>query len=459
MGESAAAREAGQIVPVAVAAATISCDGTSAFTGADGSFQLDVSAASQYKCSVAAPGYTTFTTTLTSASGNSLSVTFSDTTARTACISSGHAAFICPALRLAPGLLSGIVTDPQADSIAKNVSVECWDLDQSTWNAGQPPQGVSATTDQFGRYVLTLPVDPYGCAANDDSRLYHVAVAPATTTSADMETCYPQCPEFTYHYGQVMHSFTAYVIFWLPRGYTFEPGNHNERFESLVERYFSDVGGTPFFAILTQYWDKNGPISDVATLGGAYVDTTPYPHAGTRADPLYDSDIQAAVSRAMQANVWTDDATHEFFVITGYGVEECSSPDRGSSCSYQGGESGFCGYHGSLEDATYATYAYIADSAGCANLPSFGQYPSPNHDTIADAELSTISHEQFEAISDPSNGGWYDSSPYTGEMGDKCVTDYGNILPDGSNVTLNGHPYILQAEWSDAAGSCAFALS
>ena len=44
-------------------------------------------------------------------------------------------------------------------------------------------------------------------------------------------------------------------------------------------------------------------------------------------------------------------------------------------------------------------------------------------------------------------------------MGDKCVTDYGNILPDGSNVTLNGHPYILQAEWSDAAGSCAFALS
>ncbi|HLZ20501.1 MAG TPA: hypothetical protein VKQ30_00040 [Ktedonobacterales bacterium] len=459
LGDNASAREAGRIVPVAIRDAVVTCDGATASTDTNGTFRLDLPASAQHTCSVTAPGYSTFTATLAGGTGNTFSITFTASN-RATCAASGRAAFICPELHLAPGTLTGIVTNPQNDSIASHISVECWNLDQSMWSGGQPPQGATATTDSYGRYVLTLPVDPYACVANNGAQLYHTAVAPATTTSADLETCTPQCPTFTYHSGDVMHSFTAYVIFWLPPGFAFEPGGNNGRFESLVKRYFRDVGGTPFFALLTQYWDKNGPISGAANLGGAYVDTTPYLHAGTRADPLYDSDIQAAINRSIQVNGWTDDLAHEFFVITGYGVAECETPTSSSSCTYQGSESGYCGYHGSLgghnEDATYA---YIADNADCANLPSFGQYPSPNHDQIADGELSTISHEQFEAITDPLNGGWYDGNPYTGEMGDKCNTDYGTIRSDGSNVTLSGHPYILQAEWSNAAGSCALSLS
>lgn len=459
LGESAAAREAGRAETVTVPGAAVTCDGSAASTSSDGTFQLHLSAAGQYKCSVSAPGYTTFTATLAGTAGKALNVTFS-VVGPSACESTGPSAFICPALRLAPGTLTGTVTNPQTDSVAKNTQVECWDLNQSTWVAGQPPLGAIATTDQFGRYILTLPVDPYACLANHDDPLYRVAVAPATTTSADMETCGQLCPSFGYHNGDVMHSYTAYVIFWLPSGATFEPGNHNDRFESLVQRYFRDIGGTPFFAILTQYWDKSGPISGAATLGGTYVDTTPYPHAGTRASPLYDSDIRAAIDRAIQANGWSNDSTHEFFVITGYGIQECESANQGASCTYSGGGNGYCGYHSMLGIFNQdATFAYIADNAVCATLPSFGQHPSPNHDPVADGELSTISHEQFEAISDPNDGGWYDGDPYTGEMGDKCVTDYGTIHSNGSNVTLGGNPYILQAEWSNAASSCAFAYT
>lgn len=459
LGESVTAKEAGHVLPVPVNGADVSCDGATASTGPDGAFQLAVSSSSQYKCSVSAPGYSTLTATLAGASGDAISVTFS-ATGKSSCAANSHAALICPVLRLAPGTLSGIVTNPQTDSAASAVIVRCWNLDLSTWSGGQPPQAATATTDQSGRYILSLPVDPYGCLANDNAPLYHVAVAPAATTSADMETCDPHCPSFSYHNGTVMHSFTAYVIFWLPSGAALEPGGNNSRFESLVERYFRDIGGTPFYNILTQYWDKDGPISGAATFGGSFVDTTPYPHAGTQSDPLYDEDIQGTIHRDIQVNGWSDDQTHEIFVFTGYGIEECQSADSGASCTYTGGGSGFCGYHSALNNSIYvATYAYIADTAGCTDLPSFGQYPSPNHDATADAVLSTVSHEQFEAVSDPINGGWFDSSPYTGEMGDKCDTDFGTIHPDGSNVTLHGHPYIVQAEWSNASGSCAFALT
>ncbi|MGH2517846.1 MAG: carboxypeptidase regulatory-like domain-containing protein [Ktedonobacterales bacterium] len=460
LGDSATAREAGHIVPATLSGATVTCDGATTSTTADGAFQLDLSPASAYTCTVSAPGYTRLTARLTGAAGSAVNVAFSALSGAT-CAANGHAAFTCPELRLAPGTLSGIVTDPQTDSAASNIPVECWDLNTSTWSDGQPAPGATANTDQYGRYVLSLPVDPYACATNNAGQLYRVAVAPATATSADMQLCDPQCPSFSYHSGQVMHSFTAYVIFWLPPGTSFEPpGQSNTHFESLVQRYFRDVGDTSFFAILTQYWDRDGPISGAATLGGAYVDTTPYLHAGTSADPLYDSDVETAVNRSIQVNGWKDDQTHEFFVLTGYGIDECESPSRGTSCTYTGGSAGFCGYHGSLGGHdTDATYAYIADNAACATVPSFPQYPSPNGDQVADGTISTISHEQFEAITDPIEDGWYDGNYYTGEAGDKCETDYGTIHANGSNVTLSGHPYILQAEWSNAAASCAFAYT
>lgn len=58
------------------------------------------------------------------------------------------------------------------------------------------------------------------------------------------------------------------------------------------------------------------------------------------------------------------------------------------------------------------------------------------------------------------NAGWYDeqASADNTEIGDKCVEAYGAIRRDGSNITLNnGHTYLIQMEWSNAARRCAFA--
>src|SRR5881227_784851 len=58
----------------------------------------------------------------------------------------------------------------------------------------------------------------------------------------------------TYHGGSVMRNVTAYAIFWspttLPASYPGAPFDSNYR--SIVDRYFNDIGTTPYFNILTQ---------------------------------------------------------------------------------------------------------------------------------------------------------------------------------------------------------------
>src|SRR6185295_5157613 len=87
---------------------------------------------------------------------------------------------------------------------------------------------------------------------------------------------------------------------------------------------------------------------------------------------------------------------------------------------------------------------YDATWAGCVGVFIF-----PN-DPDADVEISTASHEHFESATDPELNAWYDPSDGS-EDGDKCAYNYGTVAADGSNVTLNGNPYIIQQEWSNAA--------
>ena len=87
------------------------------------------------------------------------------------------------------------------------------------------------------------------------------------------------------------------------------------------------------------------------------------------------------------------------------------------------------------------------------------RYGSPNHDPIADAVLNVVSHEHFEAVTDPLIKGWYDNIADEGEIADKCEYRVGEVAPNGGNVTLaNGHSYLLQMEWSNKIQDCALSL-
>jgi hypothetical protein len=250
------------------------------------------------------------------------------------------------------------------------------------------------------------------------------------------------------HGGPTMQAARVHFIFWLPPGTTFDPtaADGTGNYQTLEERFVNDLSASAYLNVMTQYPGQCGTNqcvldnrAGVVSLGGSFLDTRAYPHAGTVADPLQDADIQAEVTHAIAARGWTAGPDAIFFVLTGAGIEECS----GSSCTFNA----FCAYHGAF-NAGNIIYSYLSDasfnSAGCGE----GIATGVNGQLSSDREIALMSHEFFEAIDDPRSdlSAWW-SSTDGNEGGDNC-----NQLP--ATVVLNGNSYNTQQQWSNDTSSC-----
>jgi len=263
----------------------------------------------------------------------------------------------------------------------------------------------------------------------------------------------------SYGGGYVMRKPTvSYAIFWLPP--TLQDGSPTHMsptYQSLIERYFGDVGGNGLYRNNTQYYQveygKEQHIRNRSSLGAAWVDTSPYPASGCQ-DPatpgncLTDAQLQAEVVRAMQVNGWKGGLAHEFYVLTSYGEGSCfDSSSTGCAFTY------YCAYHGAffagdpIKRVIYANQPYATPAYGCITPTT------PNDDYDADGTINLISHEQMESVTDPTGRGW--TAP-DGEIGDKCVWRFGPLPYDHgkANEKWNGHFYVVQMEWSNASNGC-----
>ena len=236
---------------------------------------------------------------------------------------------------------------------------------------------------------------------------------------------------------------TDYAVFWEPTGSTV-----SSTYNSLLTRFFNDIGGSSLYGVATQYYqtDSQGNnqqnIVNSAHLGGSWVDTSAYPSSS-----LTDANIQAEAKKAIAANGWATGIDTQVFVFLAKGENEC---DPSGACSF----STFCAYHGTFAQGA-ATQPYAVMPYAGTNLSGCGTQgePSPNSDQDSDAEISITSHELMETVTDPNLDAWFD---LTGsEIGDKCAYDYGSPAADGHNITMNGHPYIVQQEFSNADLGCA----
>jgi hypothetical protein len=236
-----------------------------------------------------------------------------------------------------------------------------------------------------------------------------------------------------YHNGPVMTGvMQAYAIFWEPTGSHVSP-----TYNSLIQRYFRDVGSSDLYQNNTQYKDAQGNAPSSAVLAGSWIDTAPYPSS-----TLTDQQIRNEVTHAMNVNGWTQNITHAFFVFTAKDEQICS----GNQCSF----TSFCSYHSFFNTHTiYAVLPYAGTNLSICGVPS-----SPNSDIDADSMINLASHEQMETATDPLITGWYDSSG--AEEADKCTWKFGTTT-NGGDVVWNNHPYIVQKEWDNAKSACVLA--
>lgn len=252
--------------------------------------------------------------------------------------------------------------------------------------------------------------------------------------------------DVTYHNGPVIHNPDAKLIF---------EGTWQNSDMQRINNYFADASGSSFESILTQYYDTTGHISNTITVSGLAMDPN-FLHShwcGNSANSVIDTglatnpagepnDVYDEIQAQISANHWNSSSI--FFVYTppGYDVlwQSCGNAP--------------CGYHSEFTTtggATNLIYAVIPYAGG----------PCGTTDGNAiDTAINVTSHEQFEAITNPtytilqqSGGGWYNSdcgSPC--EIGDKC----GGTWP---GITLNGHSYPgVQFEYSNLGHTCTDSL-
>lgn len=266
-------------------------------------------------------------------------------------------------------------------------------------------------------------------------------------------------PAISYQGGPVLHGNRTHLIFWAPSNHPelhFEPG-----YMALMERFLRDVARASrstrsIYGITGEYRDSGGPAAYVSTYAGAVVATDPAPPSGC-AEPatgpgwntcVTDRQLRDELARVIADHELPRGAGNIYLIVTPNGLGSCA----GSACALGGSDGGYCGYHSWFE--THVVYAVIPYNAVPGHCQSMN--PRPN-DSPADPALSTIAHEQAEAITDPYGDGWMNADG--SEIADLCFRSYGRALGGtGSsewNEKIAGGHFWLQGLYSRIAAGCA----
>jgi hypothetical protein len=267
----------------------------------------------------------------------------------------------------------------------------------------------------------------------------------------------------SYHGGPVLHSNRTHLIFWQPSGsgLTFEPG-YTELIRSFLVNVAADSHHTTNpYALTGQYTDAHGPAVYDSSFGGSVLDGDPLPGSGCLEPPitgpgwtvcLTDNQLAVEIEHVVRSRNLPTTPRDIYFLVTPKGLGSCTDASS-TSCALGGQLNGYCGYHSQTADGAvlYAVIPYNAVAGHCQS-----DNPRPNSNS-ADPTLSTVSHEQNELITDPTDDAWVDSSG--NEDGDLCITTFGPTIGGSGatayNESIHGGHYFLQEEWSNADGGCA----
>jgi hypothetical protein len=256
--------------------------------------------------------------------------------------------------------------------------------------------------------------------------------------------------------GEIMPTTNTHLIFWLPAGFHYNDSGGDAAYETAMQTFFKDVGGSQILNTTTQYPGNNGTPADTSTYVDSLVDTTAFPHSGADvAHAVTQGDLNTEVFNDINAQGWSYGLSDMYFVFLPDDVVDCDNTL--TSCN----TNKYCAYHtygwknGSDTPSNDFIWADIPvnlgtyTSGGCGNSNVTG-------DSQADTTLSSVEHEMMEAITDPRLNAWQDSTGGAGENGDKCNRNMG--VANASSTTTNnflgsgfGDFFRIQREWSNAA--------
>jgi hypothetical protein len=264
----------------------------------------------------------------------------------------------------------------------------------------------------------------------------------ASASAAD--TLASRVLDLRYHRGRIIQSNTVHAVFW---------GTFDTTYVQAIETYFDDVaaasGATDnVYSVATQYFDKRPHrprrhIAYAVTHGADISDVSPYPRSGcspgrTYTNCLTDRQIQTELRKVAPVR----GLNNIYFVFLPPAVDTCI----GAACA----DRVFCAYHSAFHTRV-GWIVYANQPFGNVHGCETNVLPQPNGAAV-DNTLNLVSHEHNEAITDPIGNAWFNR--FGDEQADICARRFGTTAPDGSNQTINAHPYQLQEEWGNASHDC-----
>jgi hypothetical protein len=220
------------------------------------------------------------------------------------------------------------------------------------------------------------------------------------------------------------------------------------------EGFLKDLGQSNFIHLADQYIGLFG--GNRYTVGfHASVSYTP------PATPLTDNDILAVVHAVASASGETGYG-HIYHVFLPPGQDECFdstftecySPDNSSSFF-------FCAYHDSVDFSDIGHVLYTVEPY--QNVVGCQVFPGTPNGMLVDSTDTVLNHETFETITDPDGTAWiniFSNAMYGDEIADECefITFVGqNGYFDPPIFKVNGHPYAVQAIYSNDLHACGTA--
>jgi uncharacterized protein YjdB len=362
-----------------------------------------------------------------------------------------------------PLVPTSIVVNPQTDTLEVGTTVQLSDTvkDQN----GHPMTGQTVTWSSSNSAIAS--VSPNGLVTGDSIGTVTVTATDGTAHGSRTIGILADGTGIDYHGGPVILTPKVAALYWGPStiyngGPT--PGTFGSPTadQSLIAFLLNNLGGSPLFNILTTYTDAaSNPVQNVVTYTQYWADATTPPLSVADTLPsaiaglnVADSTIAVEILNGFTNGTLTYDPNTMYAVFTGPGVN--------LGGGFRVGPGGYCGYHNYFTDGLGRTIKYaimphdqdfVATTtvAGCDLLDG-----SPNNDPAADAEVTVLTHELAETVTDEYGNGWYSDSlgSSNGEIGDLCNFKFGTTSASGNgaeaNQTIGGKNFLIQMLWVNA---------